>query len=105
MTQTNQIFTDTLSFPGGIQPAAMIAGKENCRGFMVAVAVLVVLLTLLLFFAWSRKRNNPKPEPPLHTATLGSKNSEHCLTYEANSVRRGRLTGVRLPGRLALVAP
>ena len=54
----------------------MIAGKENCRGFMVAVAVLVVLLTLLLFFAWSRKRDNPKPEPPLHTATLGSKNSD-----------------------------
>jgi hypothetical protein len=72
----NQIFTDTLNLPGGIQPAAMIAGKENCRGFMVAVAVLVVLLTLLLFFAWSRKRNNPKPEPPLHTATVGSKNSD-----------------------------
>jgi hypothetical protein len=70
------IFTDTLNFPGGIQPADMIAGKENCRGFMVAVAVLVVLLTLLLFFAWSRKRDNPKPEPPLHTATLGSKNSD-----------------------------
>src|ERR1700723_2716431 len=54
----------------------MIVGKENCRGFMVAAAALVVLLTVLLFFAWSRKRDNPKPEPPLHTATLGSKNSD-----------------------------
>jgi hypothetical protein len=60
----------------GHPTADMIVGKENCRGFMVALAVLVVLLTLLLFFAWSRKRDNPKPEPPLHTATLGSKNSE-----------------------------
>jgi hypothetical protein len=76
MTQPNQIFADTLNLPGGIQPADMIVGKENCRGFMVAVAVLVVLLTLLLFFAWSRKRDNPKPEPPLHTATLSSKNSD-----------------------------
>jgi len=76
MTQPNQIFADTLNFPGGIQPAEMIVGKENCRGFMVAVAVLVVLLTLLLFFAWSRKRDNPTPEPPLHTATLGIKNSD-----------------------------
>ena len=47
---------------------------------MVAVAVLIVLLTLLLFFAWSRKRNNSKPEPPLHTAALGSKNSDVDLT-------------------------
>jgi hypothetical protein len=54
----------------------MIAGNGQCRGFMVAVAALVALLTLLLFFAWSRKRDNPKPEPPLHTATLGSKNSD-----------------------------
>jgi hypothetical protein len=104
MTQTSQIFTDTLNFPGGIQPADMIAGKENCRGFMVAVAVLVVLLTLLLFFAWSRKRSNPKPEPPLHTATLGSKNSDRWLTYEATLLATARLTGVRLPKPLALVA-
>jgi hypothetical protein len=58
----------------------MIAGNGQCRGFMVAVAVLIVLLTLLLFFAWSRKRNNSKPEPPLHTAALGSKNSDVDLT-------------------------
>jgi hypothetical protein len=53
----------------------MIARDKNCRGFMLAIAVLVVLLTLLLFFAWSRKRDNPKTEPPLHAAALGSKNS------------------------------
>ena len=46
----------------------------------MAVAVLIVLLTLLLFFAWSRKRNNSKPEPPLHTAALGSKDSDVDLT-------------------------
>jgi hypothetical protein len=46
----------------------MIARNEKCRGFMVAVAVLVVLLALLLFFVWSRKRDNPKSEPPLHAA-------------------------------------
>ena len=49
----------------------MIAGNGQCRGFMAAVAALVVLLTLLLFFAWSRKRDSPKPEPPLHTAGTG----------------------------------
>jgi hypothetical protein len=54
----------------------MIARDKNCRGFMLAMAVLVVLLTLLLFFAWSRKGNNPKPEPPLHAAALGSTNSD-----------------------------
>jgi hypothetical protein len=56
----------------------MIASNKECRGFMAAVAVLIVLITLLLFFAWSRKRNNLKPEPPLHAAALGSKNS--CAT-------------------------
>jgi hypothetical protein len=37
----------------------------------MAMAVLVVILTLLLFFAWFRKRNNAKPEPPLHAAVFG----------------------------------
>ena len=68
LAQPNQIFTDTLNVPGGIQPADMIAGNPQCRRFIAVVAVLVVLLTLLLFFAWSRKRDSPKPEPPLHTA-------------------------------------
>lgn len=44
---------------------------------MVALAVLVVLLTLLLFFAWSRKRNNLKPERPLHAAALAAHN-DNC---------------------------
>lgn len=34
------------------------------------MAVLVVLLTLFLFFAWSHKRNNTNPEPPLHAAVF-----------------------------------
>lgn len=55
----------------GIQPAGMIARDKNCRGFMFAMAVLLVLLALLLFFAWSRKRDNPQPEPPLHAAAHG----------------------------------
>ena len=58
----------------------MIVGNGQCRGFMAAMAALVVLLTLLLFFAWSRKRDSPKPEPPLHTAALGSKDSDVDLT-------------------------
>jgi hypothetical protein len=49
----------------------MIARDKNCRGFMLAMAVLVALLTLLMFLAWSRKRSDPEPEPPLHSATLG----------------------------------
>ena len=62
---------DNLNVFGAIQPAGMIAHDKNCRGFIFAMAVLLVLLTVLLFFAWSRKRDTPQPEPPLHAAAQG----------------------------------
>jgi hypothetical protein len=66
----NQIFADTLN-TDCIQPAAMIAGKERVRGFMVAMAVVAVLLMFLLLFAWYRRKGIPhQPEPPLHASVL-----------------------------------